>query len=727
MSIDSDRSEISPDDMTKLLGIKFPKTAGTHFLDTDDTVKLHQKMVMGWWRRERNLQKDNRAERMKQHDYYDGIQWTEDEILILEERGQAPYTYNRIKPSIDWMIGTERQTRIDYRVLPRKEDESKPAETKTKLLKYIQDVNKARFIRSQVAKDQFISGLGWLDTGIRSDSEDEPLYIGYEDWRNVWHDSGSKTKDLSDGRFLFRSKIVDYDIALAMVPDRSDCLKANVNNQSKDWYSDMYDEIGIDPELDDMEGEGSDAEFRRLRVRLVSCEYRVAERVKVIRGDNLETINGTMYDETNEGMKTLVDGGHASLYDAVKMVMYKMIFCGKYVLQWRKRIYNHNKFSLVPYWGYTDKKTGMPYGAVKQCMDPQDDLNKRFSKGLYYLSAKQTLSEEDAIDDMESFNEEKNSPDGNMVVEQGKMDKIKFLDQWQLGREHINLMEMDASFIESIAGVTDENRGIQTNAISGTAIENRQMQGHTQTMELYDNMRLGEQCSGEIQLSLAEQFYTEEKVIRITGDRGTHEYVTINDGDKLNDITATQADFIIESDTYHATVRQSMFNSIGAMMKDLPEQLQIALADVWVDLSDIPNRELAVERIRAITGQKDPDEDPNDPEVQQRLQEEQEEMQRQKEIEDQVIQLEIFLKEAQVKLTEAQANEKNSEAKRELAIAEKAFNDMVVDLEAMKLEREKIRIEKAKVMETIESRQSAEKRPIKDQPTGTPARQPGRS
>ncbi|MCP3686558.1 MAG: hypothetical protein GY861_28300 [bacterium] len=710
---ESNTAEITPDDLAILLDVKTPGKLGSHFLDTDKTVLLHQKIVMSWWILERNRQRDNRNERMEQHEYYDGIQWTDEEKIILKDRGQQPYTYNRIKPSIDWMIGTERQTRIDYAVLPRKEEDSKAAENKTKLLKYVQDVNKARFIRSQVAKDQFISGLGWLDIGIRSDSEDEPLYIGYEDWRNVWHDSAAKTKDGSDGRFQFRSKIVDYDIALAMFPDRSDCLRANVN-QSENWYSDQYDEMGLDPELDALYGDSIDAEYRRLRVRLVACEYRVPEKVKVIRGKSLGSIDGIIFDETNEGMQTLVNGGHASLYDAVKMVMYKMIFCGKYVLQWRKRVYNHNKFSLVPYWAYSDKKTGMPFGAVKQCMDPQNDLNKRFSKGMHYLSTKQTISEEGAIEDIDAFNEEKSRPDGDMVVADGKLDKIRLLDQWQLGREHISLMEMDAGFIESIAGVTDENRGVQTNAISGKAIQSRQMQGHTQTMELYDNMRMGEQIAGEIELSLIEQFYTEEKTIRLTGDRGTAEYATINDGQEMNDITATQADFIIESDTYHATVRQSMFEAIGAMIIELPEQLQIALADVWVDLSDIPQRKIAVERIRAITNQKDPNEDPNDPEVQARLEQEQQEMARQREIEDKMIALEMALKEADIALKEAQARETDAEAEREIATAREKIASIATKVK-------EVQIKKAEVMDKIETRQET------NRPAGNPARLPGRS
>src|SRR2546421_1709844 len=38
--------------------------------------------------------------------------------------------------------------------------------------------------------------------------------------------------------------------------------------------------------------------------------------------------------------------------------------------------------------------------------------------------------------------------------------------------------------------------------------------------ELFDNLRFSYQLLGEIKLSLAEQFYTEAKAIRISGERG---------------------------------------------------------------------------------------------------------------------------------------------------------------------------------------------------------------
>lgn len=689
---------LTPEEQIKDLKVPGKSTTGAHFLDTDEQTQRYFRMIKNWFVYEKMKQSDNRIERIKAHNYKDGEQWDEDDKAVVEARGQTASVFNRIKPACDWLIGTEKRTRVDYSILPRKKDDSKQAESKTKLLKYLSDVCKIGFARSLAFEDAVISGVGWLDHGIRSDETDEPLYVDYEDWRNVWRDSHAKKRDLSDGRYLFRSKIVDYDIAVAMFPDRADCIRAALN-QNDDSIEDAYVETGVNPDDDDLAemGDALNTDNHRDRVRLVSCEYRLPTKVKVLRGKDIGALEGNIYDAKNEGMAYLVNEGHASLYDAVKMVMWKMIFCGNFVLQNRKRIYNHQQFSLIPVWGYRKKKDNSPYGVVKNLVDPQDDLNKRRSKALFILSTKQSMAQENAIDDHDEFIEERDRPDGHMVVKD--VNGVKLIEERALAKEHVMLMEQDAQYIEAASGVTDEARGIETNATSGVAMQSREKQAHVNTAELFDNYRYAFQISGEIQLSLAEQFYTDEKTFRLTGDKGQMDFVDINTkndaGDIENDITETQADFIVEADSYHATVRQAMFESFGNILSKLQPEIAIQLLDMWLDLSDLPGKDVMVERIRAINKQSDPDEDPDDPETQKRKAAEAEEAQRQQAIEDKLLELEMALKEAEV-------GEKEAEAEKDLADAEAKLAKIRNDIELTKIKK----------AETLNKIEVGERRPV---------------
>jgi hypothetical protein len=115
-----------------------------------------------WFATEMARQQANRYQMALDEDYYDSIQWTPDEAAAVRARGQNPIVYNEVKPTIDWLIGTERRMRRDFKVLARN-DRSKEAtadaQVKTKLLKYLDDVNRAPFERSLAADDAWKGGL----------------------------------------------------------------------------------------------------------------------------------------------------------------------------------------------------------------------------------------------------------------------------------------------------------------------------------------------------------------------------------------------------------------------------------------------------------------------------------------------------------------------------------------------------------------------------------------
>jgi hypothetical protein len=60
-----------------------------------------------------------RKDAERDRDYTDSKQLTADEIATLEKRGQPPQIDNRIKTKIDYLVGLEKQQRIDPRALPR--------------------------------------------------------------------------------------------------------------------------------------------------------------------------------------------------------------------------------------------------------------------------------------------------------------------------------------------------------------------------------------------------------------------------------------------------------------------------------------------------------------------------------------------------------------------------------------------------------------------------------
>lgn len=654
-----------------------------HKLDSDD-VQSRFLRIKAWRKEAGDLQRDNRFAQMVDHDFYDGDQWTEDDATILRERGQAPLVFNVIKSTIDWIIGTERRTRVDYRVLPREKNDADGAETKTNLLKFVGDANRFPYARSRAFADAIKSGVGWMEVSVRSDPTDEPIYQGYEDWRNIWYDPLSVEPDLSDARYLFRERYVDLDVAMAMFPERKDVLRASAVQSAQ--YSDSLLIDDVDAERDVYEqGAGVLTDDTRSRVKLVECWYRQVWSGKIMRGDELGTLNGATFDAANELHGLLAQEGHATVYDAVQMRVRCMVYCEAGVLQDAESPYRHNRFPLVPIWAHRKKRGNTPYGVVRGLIDPQSDLNKRRSKALFILSTNQVVADDDAVDDWDEVAEEVARPDGIIRAKKGSRFEIR--NVVQLAEEHVNLMQQDRQFIESTGGVTDEMMGRESNAQSGKAILARQDQGHAVTAELFDNLRMSIQLVGEITLSLIEQYYTDRKVVRVLGDRGQAQYVTINepqeDGSLLNDITARQADFQVDAMNFSASARQAAFESMMNMIGQLGNpEAALALLDLAVDLSDIPGKDEMVKRIRAMTGQKDPDQADDDPQRMEEAQAEQGRAQQEAELQAALQQLEIA--ERQAKVAKANAEAKAKEA-------------------GIVLDQEKVRIAKAEALHKIQT------------------------
>ena len=218
-------------------------TVSGHPMD-GEKARAELRKLLEWLYHEKDKQSANRLEMAMDSDMYDNIQWDPEDAQILRDRGQMPLVFNELSPMVDWIIGTERRTRVDWRVMPRSEDDVEMADIKTKVLKYVADINRVTFARSRAFADAAKAGVGWIDDGVRDDPTQDILYSKYEDWRNVLWDSSSYEHDLSDARYLFRWRWVDEDIAVMMFPDREDVIRRAVEDSRhaafSDWEEDTW-------------------------------------------------------------------------------------------------------------------------------------------------------------------------------------------------------------------------------------------------------------------------------------------------------------------------------------------------------------------------------------------------------------------------------------------------------------------------------------------------------
>lgn len=607
-------------------------TTSRHRLDQPEARDVLRRLL-GWYYREREIQADNRLQMAVDADFYDGDQWEPEDAAVLEGRGQTPLVFNEVAPMVDWLIGTERRARVDWRVLPRSEDAVEIADVKTKVMKYVSDVNRVAFNRSRAFADAVKVGVGWLDDGVRNDPTQDVIYSKYEDWRNVLWDSMAVEHDLSDARYIFRTRWVDEDVACAMYPERADVLRRAVQQDqeysAQQWAEDEFYYQGHTAPHHES-GRGSyagggrgnvDSEQRR-RVRLIECQFRMPVTSKVVTGGPFK---GAFVEPWDHVLLQAIGQAGGSIVDRVTMRMHVAVFTEGHMLALGPMPMRHNSFSLTPVWCYRRGRDRMPYGAIRRTRDLQMDLNKRASKALFLLSTNQIFAEKGAVDDINEAREEVNQPDGTVIIRAGK--KFEVHRDTEMAAGQVQMMTLNAQAIQKSAGISNENLGRQTNASSGEAIKARQMQGSVVTTEPFDNLRYAVQVQGEKQLSLVEQWYTEEKAVRLSGNKGRLEWVRVNapevqpDGSVrfLNDITASLADFVVSEQDYSGTLRQAMFDAMTQMASRMPPDVAMRLMTMAMDYSDLPNHEAIAEEMRRITGERDPDK-PLTPEEQQQAQ-----------------------------------------------------------------------------------------------------------
>jgi len=582
------------------------------------------KQLNEWWKNARYASGTSRHEQSIDTAFYDGDQWSEEDKQAMAERGQAPLVLNEIAPTVNWLIGTERRTRLENHVIPvtGKPKDTKAALAKSKLVKYLNDSTYAAMETSRAFKDALVSGVGWVELGIHTDPTKEQYFIKYADWRDIWFDAQSTSPTLSDCRYVFRAKWLDLDIAKKLYPNKAEQLERMVNQDPVQQDSGFEEPVAQDMATGrtPLQGVEFTRDFaERKMVRIVEAWYREPADTSILRKMN-HPKNGCFCDTLGDDYVQQEVQNGASITETTTMRMKYAVFSGNILLGSGNSPYHHNRFPFVPCFAYRKKKDGMPYGVVRNARWAQEDLNKRHSKSLHLLSTTRVIAEADAAspEGWRAIEDEIARPDAMIRLDGRRSARFDLDTGGNLASQHMEIMQYDSDAISKVAGVTSSNMG-QGAAVSSKAVNALHNEGSTVTAELFDNYRIFLQLQGEIQLSLIEQFYDEPQTIMLTSHSGMTSYMDINTEDN---ITETKAKFRVSQQDFRETMRQSMFDSLMEMLTRIDPQVALNLLDLVVDLSDVPDKDTIVARIRELNGQTPPanEADPNMQMIQQQKQ-----------------------------------------------------------------------------------------------------------
>jgi len=159
------------------------------------------------------------------------------------------------------------------------------------------------------------------------------------------------------------------------------------------------------------------------------------------------------------------------------------------------------------------------------------------------------------------------------------------------------------SDLQQVVGIFDPNQ-LPTGNISGKALQGQQQQIDMTNFHYYDNLTRSIRQAGRVILDLIPKIYDRERVLRIIGDDGKPELLTINQFGKdeegvervLNDVTIGEYDVVMETGPGYNSKRQEAAEAMMAVIQADPT-LMPQIGDLVFRTMDFPGAETIADRL----------------------------------------------------------------------------------------------------------------------------------
>ncbi|MGR2871547.1 portal protein [Vibrio vulnificus] len=639
--------------------------------------------------------------------YYDGDQLSPKVREKLEERGQPTTVHNLIAPTIDGVLGMEAKTRTDLLVCADDPDEQMELMAEAVNAEFSDAARLGRLdkARSEAYASMIKSGVGFVEA-YRNPNPFGPKYkIKPVPRDEMFWDWFSTEGDWSDCRWAMRMRWMDIDELATLVPDKASILEY----AKKDWkgFIDVENLEGLDPLLTSAHQAFNNwsrdhSEYlshNRERIRLQVVYVRHIERKPVV-----ETQDGRVveFNQNDLPQAMAIAMGRATVRQAQVSRIKEEWYAGMYHLMSRDCDAPFGMFPIVPFWGFRKDSSGEPYGLIARAIPAQDEVNFRRIKLTWLLQAKRVLMDEDATNmSQQQVLEEVERPDGLIKLNPNRKNQKSIADVFQvqqdfnIAAQQFNVMQDSMKLIQDTMGVYGALLGQESNATSGIAIANLVEQGATTLAEINDNYNFGSQLLGELLLGyiLEDMKQQQNKAIVINrDDKRKRKTVVVNEvsGDGLinNDLTRLRAHIALAPIQQTAAYKSQLAERMMMITAQLPPEVQITVIDLVLELSDVPNKQEFMERVRgALNIQKDPEDMTEEEQAAMQQQQQQEQALQQK-------QLELQMREMEAKVLKLESEAKNIMAK---AQREAGLTD------SQRYDNAKTQAETKRIMQEIES------------------------
>lgn len=572
-----------------------------------------------------------RKEADKAADYYDGNQLDAETRMMLEERGMAPLITNLIKPNIDLVLGLEAKTRSDWRVISDSDEFQDVAEALSQRLHEVERETRADRACSDAYAGMVKTGVGWVEVSRESDPFKYPYRVTSIHRREMYWDWLSKEPDLSDARYLIRKRWFDYDVVSLYFPKHKKLLDASRGRWDGNWLEVASEDPQLANAFDQQRGSGmSDFEWQnadRQRVCLFEVWYKAP-----VRRDVLKIHDRVIeFDPKNASHLAAISTGLVQPVKAVTTEQRLAIWAGPHRLHDSKA--ESNRPPYVPFWGFREDLTNVPYGLIRNMISPQDEINARRRKLMNLLSSKRIVADSDALDTrantFKDVADEVARPDSIIVLNPQRRNANAFMleSDLALSNQQYEIMKDAEAGIQNVSGIHNALMGSDSKATSGLAINSLVEQGTTTLAELSDNYRYSRRMVGEMLVDMIRSDMREPAQIMV-GEGKRKRVIALNMTamnpetgvpEVVNDVSRSQVKVALEDVPSTPSYRAQQMTMLTQVIQAMPPEAQAIMAPAFVELSELPNRQELADQMRQMMGMQTGEEEV-DPEKQQMMQ-----------------------------------------------------------------------------------------------------------
>jgi hypothetical protein len=468
-----------------------------------------------------SLESRGTAERCR--DYYDGRQWTPEQVQELKRRKQAPIVNNRIKVKHNGLRGLAGLSKTEPKAYPRNEPEDDgAADACTDGMRYAAEKCDLNSVFAQVYDNYFCEGYTGVDIRVEHNKRgDIDVTVDHIPWDRIFFDPFSRKHDFSDARDKGHIIWMDEEDIWAAFPEADE--SALTISEEVDGGGDTFDD------------KPSWYISRGMRKRHMVCTH--------------------YFKWEGQWCLAIYSGGGYLMEPMVSPYLDEL---------------GEPCCTLEFVSAYTDRYN-YRYGELVSSLDLQDEINHRRSKALFLLSQRQTYGNRGAVKDIRKAKRELSKPDGHLEVGQGEYGKdFGILPTGDMAQGQFELLQEAKAEIDSQSYNAQMSGNRQAGDLSGVAIGKLQQAGIAEMHVLLDqltNFRL--RTYRQIWWRI-RQFWDQEKWVRVTDDEEAPRWVGFNVQVLLGDYLQE----IIEDDSKPYPMKLGAQHQLQQLQQTNPQALQ---------------------------------------------------------------------------------------------------------------------------------------------------------